>query len=137
MTFVPQQRRPPPAVRTIDVWTPGDEIEMDALIAACALVAQADGWVTPDERQRMVERMRRLPAVAIFGTGTAAAARRAHAARTIAVQLAIVLNWVAHDILPVGVTMRSERLAAADVPPCRALCRKRWPDWHRRTKQTI
>ncbi|WP_309643971.1 tellurite resistance TerB family protein [Phenylobacterium sp.] len=67
MTFATQKHRTSPAIAATDVWTPGDEIEMDALIAACALVAQADGWVTPDERQRMVERMRRSPAVAVFG----------------------------------------------------------------------
>ena len=67
MTFATQKHRTPPAISATDVWTPGDEVEMDALIAACALVAQADGWVTPDERQRTVERMRRSPAVAVFG----------------------------------------------------------------------
>ena len=67
MTFAAQKHRTPPAISATDVWTPGDEIEMDALIAACALVAQADGWVTSEERQRMIERMRRSPAVAVFG----------------------------------------------------------------------
>ena len=67
MTFATQKHRTPPAIAATDVWTPGDEIEMDALTGACALVAQADGWVTPDERQRMVERMRRSLAVAVFG----------------------------------------------------------------------
>ncbi|MES2724082.1 MAG: tellurite resistance TerB family protein [Pseudomonadota bacterium] len=67
MTFATRKHRTPPAISATDVWTSGDEIEMDALIAACALVAQADGWVTPDERQRTVERMRRSPAVAVFG----------------------------------------------------------------------
>ena len=67
MTFATQKHRTPPAISPIDVWTPGDEIEMDALIAACALVAQADGWVRAEERQRMIERMRRSPAVAVFG----------------------------------------------------------------------
>jgi len=67
MTFATQKHRTPPAISPTDVWTPGDEIEMNALIAACALVAQADGWVTAEERQRMIERMRRSPAVAVFG----------------------------------------------------------------------
>lgn len=67
MTYSTQKHRTPPAVSATDVWTPGDEIEMDALIAACALVAQADGWVTRDERHRMLERMRRSPAIAVFG----------------------------------------------------------------------
>lgn len=50
-----------------DVWTPGDIVQMDAVVTACALVAQADGWVTPDERKRMIDRMRRSPAIAFFG----------------------------------------------------------------------
>lgn len=50
-----------------DVWTPGDIVQMDAVVAACALVAQADGWVTPDERKRMIDRMRQCPLVAFFG----------------------------------------------------------------------
>jgi tellurite resistance protein TerB len=62
-----QRNRTPPAILTTDVWTAGDEIEMEALVAACALVAQADGWVRTEERQRMVDRMRRLPAVQAFG----------------------------------------------------------------------
>ena len=50
-----------------DVWTPGDVVQMDAVVAACAMVAQADGWVTPDERTRMIARMRDSPTVAFFG----------------------------------------------------------------------
>lgn len=50
-----------------DVWTANDVVQMDAVVAACALVAQADGWVTPDERKRMTERMRRTPSIAFFG----------------------------------------------------------------------
>lgn len=67
MTRSIQKSRIPPAIPTTDVWTPGDETEMDALIAACALVAHADGWVTADERRSMLERMRRSPTVALFG----------------------------------------------------------------------
>lgn len=67
MTYASQKHRTPPAISATDVWTPGDEIEMDALIAACALVAQADGSVRREERQRMIERLRRSPAVAVFG----------------------------------------------------------------------
>lgn len=51
-----------------DVWTPGDVVQMDAVVAGCAMVAQADGWVTPDERKRMIERMRKSPTIAFFGT---------------------------------------------------------------------
>lgn len=50
-----------------DVWTPGDEVHMDALVAGCAMVAQADGWVTEDERKRMIDRMRNSPTIARFG----------------------------------------------------------------------
>lgn len=50
-----------------DAWTPNDVVQMDAVVAACALVAQADGWVTPDERKRMIDRMRCSPAIAFFG----------------------------------------------------------------------
>ena len=48
-------------------WTPGDEVQMDALVAACALVAHADGWVTPDERRKLVERIGGLDAAHAFG----------------------------------------------------------------------
>lgn len=50
-----------------DVWTPGDVVQMDAVVAACALVAQADGWVTPQERKRMIDRMRETPSIRFFG----------------------------------------------------------------------
>ncbi|KQY89770.1 tellurite resistance TerB family protein [Brevundimonas sp. Root1423] len=40
---------------------------MDAIVAACALVAQADGWVTPQERKRMTDRMRETPSIRSFG----------------------------------------------------------------------
>jgi tellurite resistance protein TerB len=59
-------QRPAPIDRD-DVWTPGDVIQMDAVVAGCAMVAQADGWVTPDERKRMIDRMRNSPTVAFFG----------------------------------------------------------------------
>lgn len=57
-----------PRIDPDDVWTPGDLMQMDAVVAGCAMVAQADGWVTPDERNRLVERMRNSPTVAFFGT---------------------------------------------------------------------
>jgi tellurite resistance protein TerB len=50
-----------------DVWTPDDVIQIDAVVAGCAMVAQADGWVTLDERKRMIDRMRNSPTVAFFG----------------------------------------------------------------------
>ncbi|MDZ4110161.1 MAG: TerB family tellurite resistance protein [Brevundimonas sp.] len=40
---------------------------MDAVAAACALVAQADGWVTPQERKRMTDRMRESASIRFFG----------------------------------------------------------------------
>ena len=40
---------------------------MDAVVAACALVAQADGWVTAQERNRMVDRMSQSPSIRFFG----------------------------------------------------------------------
>lgn len=54
-----------------DVWTPNQLELLDALAGAYALVAHADGWVTPDERRRMLERMRGLPALAVFGVDDA------------------------------------------------------------------
>ena len=56
-----------PAIDQNDVWTPGNIVQMDAVVAACAMVSQADGWVTPDERKRMLDRMRASPTVAFFG----------------------------------------------------------------------
>lgn len=56
------------AIDQDDVWTPGNIVQMDAVVAACAMVSQADGWVTPDERTRMLDRMRNSPTIAFFGT---------------------------------------------------------------------
>ena len=50
-----------------DVWTYGDVAQMDAIVAACALVAQADGWVTPQERKRMLDKMSQSPSIRFFG----------------------------------------------------------------------
>lgn len=50
-----------------DTWTPGDLVQLEALVSACALVAQSDGWVTPEEHRRVAERMRTLPALNVFG----------------------------------------------------------------------
>ena len=50
-----------------DVWTMGDVAQMDAVVAACALVAQADGWVTAQERRRMIDRMSQSPSIRFFG----------------------------------------------------------------------
>ena len=32
-----------------DAWTPGDLVQFEALVSACALVAQSDGRVTPGD----------------------------------------------------------------------------------------
>lgn len=61
---VHRERRP---VDPHDVWTMGDVAQMDAVVAACALVAQADGWVTAQERKRMIDRMSRSPSIRFFG----------------------------------------------------------------------
>lgn len=55
------------STRGADVLTPAQRDQFDALVAACALVANADGWVTRDERGHMLERMRGLPALSRFG----------------------------------------------------------------------
>ena len=47
--------------------TPAEWMRMDALVSACVLVAQADGWVTREERRRFAERLRRRPAAQPFG----------------------------------------------------------------------
>ena len=51
----------------LDAWTPGEAAQFDALVAACALVAVADGWVTTEERRRTRERLRGLEAMSLFG----------------------------------------------------------------------
>ena len=58
--------RPGSSDALFDVWTPDNAIQIDAVVAACALVAQADGWVTVEERQAMVRRMRTSPLVTVF-----------------------------------------------------------------------
>lgn len=65
--FSQNPRRPGVAVEFQDAWTPGDLIQFEALVSACALVAQSDGWVTPEETRRVAERMRTLPALDVFG----------------------------------------------------------------------
>lgn len=48
-------------------WTAGDINQFDAMVAACVLMAHADGWTTPEERKRMIERLQALDAFAVFG----------------------------------------------------------------------
>ncbi len=40
---------------------------MEGIIAGCAIVAYADGWVTQDERSRMLALIRGFEPIAIFG----------------------------------------------------------------------
>ena len=54
-----------------NVWTPAQLEQLDALVAACAMVAHADGWATQEERGRMLDRMRSLPSLAVFGVDDA------------------------------------------------------------------
>jgi tellurite resistance protein TerB len=66
-TFSQTPRRPGPPAEFQDAWTPGDLVQFEALVSACALVAQSDGWVTPEETRRVTERLRTLPALDVFG----------------------------------------------------------------------
>jgi len=50
-----------------ETWMPGDPLQRDAVVAACTLVAQADGWVTPAERARIITHMRGAAAVGVLG----------------------------------------------------------------------
>lgn len=56
-----------PDVETHEDWTGLDADALQALAAACVLVAQADGWVTPAERRRTLARMRRGPVIGRLG----------------------------------------------------------------------
>lgn len=64
-------RRPTSASLKTEAWTPGDKLQLDALVGACALVAHADGWVTAEERRRLVARVQGLPALGLFGVDEA------------------------------------------------------------------
>ena len=64
-------RRPTSVSLMTDAWTPGDSLQLEALVGACALVAYADGWVTAEERRRLVARVQGLPAFGVFGVDEA------------------------------------------------------------------
>lgn len=64
-------RRPTSASLMAEAWTPGDRLQLDALVGGCALVAHADGWVTAEERRRLVARVQGLPALGLFGVDEA------------------------------------------------------------------
>jgi tellurite resistance protein TerB len=40
---------------------------MEGVVAGCALVAYADGWVAEEERKRMLGLIRGFPAISVFG----------------------------------------------------------------------
>lgn len=46
---------------------------MEGIIAGCAIVAYADGWVTQDERRRMLGLIRGFEPIAVFGLDDAVA----------------------------------------------------------------
>lgn len=54
---------------------------LDAIVAACALVAYADGKVTVEERRSMLRAMRAMPALAAFSPAEVAAEFQIYAAR--------------------------------------------------------
>ncbi len=57
-------RKPLAATET---WTPRQLEQLDAVVAACALIAHADGDVTPEERGRMLDRVLGQPGLVPFG----------------------------------------------------------------------
>ncbi len=57
-----------------EVWDPHDTVQFDALIAACALVAHVDGWVTAEERRSASARLHRVDATSVFGVARCLAA---------------------------------------------------------------
>lgn len=64
-----RNRRYRPDFRSLlkEAWTPGDAIQFDAIVGACALVAHADGWVTLEELRKLTERFCAIEDLAIFG----------------------------------------------------------------------
>ncbi len=64
-----RNRRYRPDFRSLlkEAWRPGDAIQFDAIVGACALVAHADGWVTLEERRKLTERFCAIEDLAIFG----------------------------------------------------------------------
>lgn len=92
------------------LWVASDALQLEALVAACALVAHADGWVTHEERSGVHARMRRLDATAVFGVQRAL--------------VAFESMIVAFERDPVVATVRAHdaiRRLARDRGPCQAL----------------
>lgn len=67
MTSLKCQAIASPSHAATDTWTPRQLEHLDAVVAACALMAHADGDVTPEERGRMLDRVRRQPGLVPFG----------------------------------------------------------------------
>ena len=55
------------ALGPTDVWTPRQLEQLDAVVAACALIAHADGEVSTEERGRMLDRIRGQAGLIPFG----------------------------------------------------------------------
>ncbi|PZR32169.1 tellurite resistance TerB family protein [Caulobacter segnis] len=55
------------ALAPTDVWTPRQLEQLDAVVAACALIAHADGEVSTEERGRMLDRIRGQAGLIPFG----------------------------------------------------------------------
>ena len=55
------------ALAPTDVWTPRQLEQLDAVVAACALIAPADGEVSTEERGRMLDRIRGQAGLIPFG----------------------------------------------------------------------
>ncbi|ADG12391.1 tellurite resistance TerB family protein [Caulobacter segnis] len=55
------------ALGPTDVWTPRQLEQLDAVVAACMLIAQADGEVSTEERGRMLDRIRGQAGLIPFG----------------------------------------------------------------------
>jgi tellurite resistance protein TerB len=52
-----------------DLQGPDAELIFEAVVAACAVIAYADGWVTPDEERRMAGLIRNSETLSGFGAG--------------------------------------------------------------------
>lgn len=55
------------ALTPTQAWTPREIEQLEAVVAACALIAHADGEVSTAERGRMLERIKGQTGLASFG----------------------------------------------------------------------
>ena len=67
LTHPPRPGAGPLQAATADTESARQVEQFDAVVAACALIAHADGAVTPDERGRMLEGVRGQPSLIPFG----------------------------------------------------------------------